>query len=428
MSYKREDSEAKELHLGDLAPGYTAELNHQVTQADVDAFAALTGDFNPIHLDPEFARATSFGKPIVHGMLTSAFISTMVGMLLPGKGALWTSQTLNFVRPAFVGDTITVRSEVTQVSPATRTLVAKVTITNQNGAIVVTGDSTVRLLGEAEGETAPPKSAAGKPASAIAPRPDLAGKAKETAGSVVLVTGGSRGIGAATALALAADGHAVAVNFLRDAEAADGVARQITAAGGRAVTVGADVSNMAAVDALFTEIEATLGAVTGIVHCAAPEPVPQPFGDVGWDDFEKQFRVQVGGAHHCAKRAIPGMAASGLGGALVFLGSIYGDSAPPPQQSAYVAAKAGLAGLTRSLASEFGPQGVRVNLVAPGMTNTQMIANLPDKAKMLAKMNTPLRRLAEPEDIARVIAFLIGDGGRHITGETIHVSGGVTMG
>ena len=423
MSYKREDSEAKELHLGDLAPGYTAELSHQVTQADVDAFAALTGDFNPIHLDPEFARATSFGKPIVHGMLTSAFISTMVGMLLPGKGALWTSQTLNFVRPAFVGDTITVRSEVTQVSPATRTLMAKVVITNQNGAEIVTGDSTIRLLGEdgREGGATKEGKPAAKPAAAAA-------KAPAAGGSVVLVTGGGRGIGAAAAKALAADGHSVAVNYLRDAVAAAAVVTEIQAAGGRAMAVGGDVSDEGAVDSLFTEIEAALGAVTGIVHCAAPEPVPQPFGDVGWDDFEKQFRVQVGGAHHCAKRAIPGMAASGQGGALVFLGSIYGDSAPPPQQSAYVVAKAGLAGLTRSLASEFGPKGVRVNLVAPGMTNTQMIANLPDKAKMLAKMNTPLRRLAEPEDVARVIAFLIGDGGRHITGETIHVSGGVTMG
>ncbi|MEQ9170460.1 MAG: SDR family oxidoreductase [Rhodospirillales bacterium] len=425
MTYRREDASPIQLSLRDLVPGYAAELRHTVTQEDVDTFAALTGDFNPIHLDPEFARATSFGKPIVHGMLTSAFISTMVGMLLPGKGALWMSQTLNFARPAFVGDTIIVRSEVTQVSQATRTLVAKVTITNQNGAVIVTGDSTVRLLGEAEGEAAPSKPAAGKPAIAATPQSAAGDK---TAGSVVLVTGGGRGIGAATALALAADGHAVAVNFLRDADAAGAVANRITALGGRAVAVGADVSNRTAVDALFAEIEATLGAVTGIVHCAAPEPVPQPFGDAGWDDFEEQFRVQVGGAHHCAKRAIPGMSASGQGGSLVFLGSIYGDSAPPPQQSAYVAAKAGLAGLTRSLASEFGPKGVRVNLVAPGMTNTQMIANLPDKAKMLARMNTPLRRLAEPEDIARVIAFLIGDGGRHITGETIHVSGGVTMG
>ncbi|MEQ8806563.1 MAG: SDR family oxidoreductase, partial [Rhodospirillales bacterium] len=403
MTYRREDASPIQLSLRDLVPGYAAELRHTVTQEDVDTFAALTGDFNPIHLDPEFARATSFGKPIVHGMLTSAFISTMVGMLLPGKGALWMSQTLNFARPAFVGDTIIVRSEVTQVSQATRTLVAKVTITNQNGAVIVTGDSTVRLLGEAEGEAAPSKPAAGKPAIAATPQSAAGDK---TAGSVVLVTGGGRGIGAATALALAADGHAVAFNFLRDADAAGAVANRITALGGRAVAVGADVSNRTAVDALFAEIEATLGAVTGIVHCAAPEPVPQPFGDAGWDDFAEQFRVQVGGAHHCAKRAIPGMSASGQGGSLVFLGSIYGDSAPPPQQSAYVAAKAGLAGLTRSLASEFGPKGVRVNLVAPGMTNTQMIANLPDKAKMLARMNTPLRRLAEPEDIARVIAFL----------------------
>ncbi|HEX9702331.1 MAG TPA: SDR family oxidoreductase, partial [Rhodospirillales bacterium] len=413
--------------LGDLSPGYTAELSHTVTQEDVDTFARLTGDFNPIHLDPEFARATSFGKPIVHGMLTSAFISTMVGMLLPGRGALWTSQTLNFVHPAFVGDTITVRAEVTQVSLATRTLISKVTITKQNGAAVVTGESTVRLLDDGGKESA--ADGAEQLAAGIVPKASSPEAAVKVDGrSVVLVTGGSRGIGAAAALALAAEGHAVAVNFVRAATAAEDLVARIAAAGGRALAVGADVSDADAVDAMFTAVEATLGTVSGVVHCAAPEPVPQPFADVGWQDFENQFRVQVGGAFHCAKRALPAMTEAENGGAFVFLGSIYGDSAPPPQQAAYVAAKAGLAGLTRSLASEYGPAGVRANLVAPGMTNTAMIANLPDKVKMLARMNTPLRRLAEPEDIARVIAFLMGDGGRHITGETIHVSGGVTMG
>jgi len=421
MTYRREDAKPRQLRLQDLVPGYSAELTHTLTQEDLDTFAALTGDFNPIHIDPEFARKASFGQPIAHGMLTSSFISTMVGMLLPGKGALWTSQTLDFVRPAFVGDTISVRSEVTQVSPATKTLICKVAVTNQHGQVVVTGVSTVRLL---DGGEAPTVSADAKPAA----RP-VAGTAPSVRadGPVVLVTGGSRGIGAAAALALAAEGHAVAVNYARAEGAARDIVARIKDAGGRAQAVQADVSDADAVNAMFDAVEAALGAVTGVVHCAAPEPVPQPFAQVPWDEFENQFRVQVGGAHHCAKRAIPAMAASGQGGSLVFLGSIYGDSAPPAQQAAYVAAKSGLAGLTRSLASEFGPQGVRVNLVAPGMTNTQMIANLPDKAKMLAKMNTPLRRLAEPEDIARVIAFLMGPGGRHITGETIHVSGGVTM-
>lgn len=420
MSYRREDKQAAHLRFDDLTPGYRAELSHTVTQADVDAFAELTGDFNPIHIDPEFARATSFGKPIVHGMLTSSFISTMIGMLLPGRGALWMAQTLNFNRPTFVGDTITVRSEVKQASLATRTIICGIEVVNQNGAAVVSGEATVRLLDD------------GDPASQQAEAPTRRKSpsirdAVDAAGSVVLITGGSRGIGAAAARRLAAEGHAVAINYHRSADAAEALAAEIGADGGRAVAVAADVADGAAVDAMFDIVEAALGPITGVVHCAAPEPVPQPFANVAWETFEAQFRTQIGGAYHCARRALPAMI-DGTGGAMVFLGSIYGDSAPPPQQAAYVAAKAGLAGLTRSLAVEYGPQGVRANLVAPGMTNTAMIANLPDKAKMLAKMNTPLRRLAEPDDIARVIAFLIGEGGRHITGETIHVSGGVTMG
>ncbi|MBT4703395.1 MAG: SDR family oxidoreductase, partial [Rhodospirillaceae bacterium] len=129
---------------------------------------------------------------------------------------------------------------------------------------------------------------------------------------------------------------------------------------------------------------------------------------------------------HCTHRALANMMENSTG-SIVLIGSIYGDNVPPAMQSAYVTAKAALAGFSRALAVELGPKGIRVNVVAPGMTQTPMLANLPNKAKMLAQMNTPLRRLADPEDIANAVAFLISDNARHITGETLHVSGGVSM-
>ena len=114
-------------------------------------------------------------------------------------------------------------------------------------------------------------------------------------------------------------------------------------------------------------------------------------------------------------------------GVFVFLGSIFVDGTPPVQQSAYVVAKAALTALARSLAVEYGPKGIRVNTVSPGLTHTEMISNIPDKVKMLAKMNTPLRRLADPNDIASVITFLLSPAARHITGENLRVCGGLVM-
>lgn len=420
MAYKQEDCPISALKLSDIDVGYKAELTHTITQDDLNTFASLVGDFNPIHVDPEFARTTSFGKPIVHGMLTSSFISTMVGMLLPGRGALWTEQTLRFMRPTFVGDAITVTAEVVQISPATQTIISKVKITNQNDVTVVSGESTVQLT---EGVTsAEAMSKAERSGSAEVASP--VGTASEAQGGhVILVTGGSGGIGAACAKELARAGFLVAVNYHTNQEAADGVVSAIDLAGGRAIAVRGDVSDGAQVAAMFEEIEGNLGGVAGLVHCAASEPVPTAFDETGWQAFDGAFQVQVGGAHHCVTRALPNMVAQKLG-SIVLVGSIYGDGKPPVQQSAYVTAKAALAGFARALATELGPKGVRVNVVAPGMTQTTMTANLPQKAKMLTKMNTPLRRLADPDDVAAAVTFLISDAARHITGETLHVSGG----
>ncbi|MBT3764397.1 MAG: SDR family oxidoreductase [Rhodospirillales bacterium] len=419
MTYNPDDRQAAELKFSDLHEGYQSELSHTISQDDLNTFAALTGDFNPIHIDAEYARTTSFGKPIVHGMLTSSFISTMIGMLLPGRGALWMEQTLKFTRPAFVGDSIRVVATVKQLSTATNTMVLDVKISNQDDTTIVTGQSTVTLTA---GKTADEAAATdAKPIEA-----PQSSKNKEATGGVIFISGGSGGIGAACAKNLAAQGYAIAVNYNSNQKGADAVVAEISAAGGQAISVQGDVASEADVERIFSDIESQLGTVSGIVHCAAPEPIPTAFEDTNWAIFEATLSTQIGGARHCTHRALANMMENSTG-SIVLIGSIYGDNVPPAMQSAYVTAKAALAGFSRALAVELGPKGIRVNVVAPGMTQTPMLANLPNKAKMLAQMNTPLRRLADPEDIANAVAFLISDNARHITGETLHVSGGVSM-
>lgn len=112
MAYSRDDTTIRMLDFDEIKVGDVAELKHVLTQEDVQVFAALTGDFNPMHVDKEFAKRTLFQKPVVHGMLSASFISTIIGTLLPGGGALWMSQTLEFLRPAHIGDTIRVQATV----------------------------------------------------------------------------------------------------------------------------------------------------------------------------------------------------------------------------------------------------------------------------------------------------------------------------
>lgn len=412
MPYQPGDLNPNNFIFEQVPVGQTFELVHNVTLADVKAFATLTGDYNPLHVDADFAKRTLFGKQVVHGMLTASFISTMVGMLIPGPGALWTSQTIEFLNPTYIGDVITVVAKVKAKSNATRMLSLEMSIYNQNKTKLIAGDSTVRMLEITDEKKKEPLA--------------MNETGKVTEPKVILITGGSRGIGAATATLLASKGHAVVVSYVKADEEAQALVKKIAEIDGRIIAVKGDIALEADVAKLFMAAEEEFGPVQAVVHCAAPNPIPQTFDSLDWQTFQKHFDTQIQGAFHCAKHALPKMTASGSG-AFIFLSSIFADGVPPSQQTAYVTVKAGLAAMARSLAVEYGPKGIRVNVVSPGMTQTEMISNIPDKVKMLAKMNTPLRRLADADDTAATIDFLLSPAARHITGENIRVCGGVVM-
>jgi 3-oxoacyl-[acyl-carrier protein] reductase len=411
MPYQPGEISPNNFTFEQVSVGQTFELVHSVTLADVKAFAILTGDYNPVHVDADFAKRTMFGKQVVHGMLTASFISTIIGMLIPGPGALWTSQTIEFLSPTFIGDVITIVAKVKAKSNATRMLSLEMGIYNQNKTKLIAGNSTVRMLEIADRKKEPFV---------------MNENGKVTEPQVILVTGGSRGIGAATATLLASKGHAVVVSYVKADDEAHALVKRITEIDGRIIAVKGDIAREANVVNLFKTAEEKFGPVQAVVHCAAPNPIPQPFDSLDWQTFQKHVDTQIQGAFHCAKHALPKMTASGTG-AFVFLSSVFADGVPPSQQTAYVTVKAGLAAMARSLAVEYGPKGIRVNVVSPGMTQTEMISNIPDKVKMLAKMNTPLRRLADAEDIAATIDFLLSPAARHITGENIRVCGGIVM-
>jgi NAD(P)-dependent dehydrogenase (short-subunit alcohol dehydrogenase family) len=241
---------------------------------------------------------------------------------------------------------------------------------------------------------------------------------------VTVVTGGSRGIGAETCLRLAADGHDVVIGYVRDADAAEAVAERVRKAGARCVVVQADTSVEADVERLFDTAERELGAVTGLVNNAA---VTAPFGrlaDAETADLRRVVEVNLLGALLCARRAARLMGGRG-NGAIVNVSSAAATLGSPGEYVHYAATKAAVDTLTVGLAKELGPDGVRVNAVAPGVIDTEIHAAMgdPGRAERVGA-TTPLGRAGRPEEIAAAIAWLLSPEASYTTGTVLRVAGG----
>jgi 3-oxoacyl-[acyl-carrier protein] reductase len=239
---------------------------------------------------------------------------------------------------------------------------------------------------------------------------------------VALVTGASRGIGAATARALAAHGAAVAVNYLRNEEQARQVAGDIEKDGGKALVVQADVCDQAQVEAMVARVTETLGAVDILVLNAAIEFPMVPFLDYPWPAFEAKLTGELKAAFFCCRAVVPSMIERRRGCIIAVSSTLSRQVAPG--FCAHSTAKSGLDALVRSLAAELGPQGVRVNTVAPGLTITDATAHLPEEQKEMVARMTPLGRNALPEDVAGAVLALAGDETGFVTGAYVPVSGG----
>ncbi|MFC9424303.1 SDR family oxidoreductase [Streptomyces sp. NPDC056987] len=241
-----------------------------------------------------------------------------------------------------------------------------------------------------------------------------------------LVTGGSRGIGAATSLRLAAAGFRVAVNYHSNRAAADEVVAKIEADGGSAIAVRGDVR--AADDAAaLIEQAAPDGRLDALVcNAAAASFVPTPLGSLPWSDFHAKVADELAGVYSLAQRAL-GLMAEQQHGSIVFVSSTVADGPPAPGMAAHGTAKAALNTFARFLACEAGPLGVRVNVVAPGFVRTEASAGIPEALQRHLADRAPLRRVAEAEDVARAIAMLIGDDAGFVTGAVVPVDGGSTV-
>ena len=402
------DSQDRLLHL---QVGQTESVSRTITSEDVAAFARLSGDTNALHLDDEFAARTEFAQRVVHGFLHASLLSTLVGTKLPGRGALYTSQTIEFTRPVFIGDTVEARATIEKIDRDTRLVTLCTEITNQHGDCVLRGRAQVKVLrfaSESRGE-----------AASAAPQGNGL-----LAGRKALVTGASRGIGRAVARLLARNGAQVWINYHQSSAAADDLATEIVAAGGRCRTVRADVTDQNDVERLLAAV-ADDGRLDILVNNAGPKIQSASFDRLGWGDMAAAHAAVVGSAFLVTQAALPALTASRGVVVSVLTSAALGRTAH--HWLPYVTAKAALLAMSKNLAQELGPQGVRVNMVSPSMVDTDLVANMPDRVRQMIVARTPLRRLATPEDVAGAVLMLVSPYAEFITGENLLVTGGEVM-
>jgi len=244
---------------------------------------------------------------------------------------------------------------------------------------------------------------------------------------VLLVTGASRGIGAATAVLAARKGYAVAINYTANAAAAEAVAREIREAGGQAITVRADVAHEDQVLAMFAQVDAQLGRLTGLVNNAGVVDVTARLEDMSAARLKRMFDINVLGSMVCAREAVRRMSTrfGGAGGAIVNVSSAAARIGSPDQYVDYAAAKGAIDTFTIGLAKEVAADGIRVNAVRPGLIETEIHASggIPDRVQQLAHQ-VPMQRGGTAMEVAQAIVWLLSPEASYTTMSLVDVSGG----
>ncbi len=347
-------------------------------------------------------------QPVATSLMALLPLSTMVGMRLPGRQATFTEFSARFDAPPAAG-AVTLQAGIDKLHASSRRIQLGLRWLH-DGRELGQGQASVLVNASAPQDI----SCEGLKAGYM----DLG-----LAGRVALVTGASRGIGAATARLLALQGAAVAVHYHQGQADAQAVVDDITASGGRALAIAADLRDEAQVKRLFDGITAWAGPLDILVNNAVGQFSPKAFELTSAQDLQAELDVSLLGLHACCREAVAGMRAR-RSGRIVNLGTV-ATQVPAAGQIPYIAAKSAVEGYTRALAVELAADNVQVNLVVPAMTRTSLIAALPTSLVDRIAQENPQGRLLEPAEVAQAIVLLCSGWTRAVSGQQLVLNQGM---
>lgn len=389
----------KKINIGD-----TAEIKHTITDEDIKKFVDLSGDDNRLHVDKEFASKTSFKKPLAHGMIGASFISTIIGTKIPGDGALWYAQNLEFLLPVRVGDKLTVIATVLKKVDRQNSIELQTDIFNQHKQKVTSGIAKVKIIEDEVNEEI---------------------KASQIE-KVALIVGATGGIGSETARNLAKDGFNLILHYNSNKSKAEELKEELqNLTDKKIILVQANLLNAQEIDEMFFEINRYFSSITSFINASTLHFGNIKISNLEWEDIFSQININIKTNFNLIKKIMPQMEINNYG-KVVFITTQYTEQMPL-ELLHYITAKSALNGFAKALAVELAAKGIRVNLVSPGMTDTELISDIPEKVKLLTSAKTPLKRLAKPIDIANAISYLVSEKSDFLTGETIRINGGQVM-
>ena len=387
-----------------LKVGDKAEIHHKITSEDVELFVNLTGDNNKIHTNQAYAENTPSKKIVVHGMLGASFISTVIGTKLPGNGAIWCSQNLEFLRPVRINDIIDVRVCVEKKIITTQQIILKTEIFNQHKQLVTTGTAKVKIPKERISKTK---------------------TVKQNNRNKALILGSTGSVGSAVAKTLANNGYDLILHYNKNKKRAQQLKTKLEKTGIRVVLTSGDVTKESDVLLIKEGSQKLNSFIPNVINCSTIPIYDLKFEDVEWTIIQNYLDSEVKANFLLIKSFINDWKKHKYGN-FITISSIYTDD-PPKALLGYVTGKSGLNGMVKAAAKELAAYGIRLNLVSPSMIESSLTADVPEKAKLIAAAMNPQKRLAKEEDVANVISFLCEEKSNFLNGETIRVNGGQLM-
>jgi len=389
----------EKINIGDRA-----EIKHTITKQDIEKFVELSGDDNRLHVDKEFASKTSFKKPVAHGMIGVSFISTIIGTKIPGDGALWYAQNLEFLLPVRVGDTLKIVATVTKKIDRQNSIELQTDVFNQHKQKVTTGLAKVKIIEDEVSE-------------------DIL---KKDNGKIALIIGATGGIGLETAKTLAKEDYNIILHYNSNRTKVLELKAELEGFTEKKILiVQANLLKENEIVEMFSEIKRYFTKITTLINASTLHFGNIKLENMDWSDIESQLNINIKSSFLLVKNILSFMEINKYG-KIVFI-TTQATEQVNSEWLHYITAKSALNGFAKSLAIELAPKGIRVNLVSPGMTDTELVSDIPEKVKLLTAAKTPLKRLAKPVDVANAISYLVSEKSDFLTGETIRINGGQVM-